>query len=268
MNPVALRQLLERALEVVRETDRMILEQYAGSRSVMRKPDRSFVTDLDVAIERHMRERLLRAGEGIGFLGEESGITEGESGLEWVADPIDGTHSLRSRIPLFGTLLALRERGEPVLGVVSLPLLGTLYWATRGGGAWRNGKRLRLDDFGPGDDLSDEIIATGERRQFVRAGKAREFDRFLTRHPGVRTYCDCFGHGLAFEGAVAAMVDFDVRIWDCAASRVVIEEAGGVFHVVERRSIDGEDHFDVILGRRGAVETIAGLFERDSKKKG
>ncbi len=171
-------------------------------------------------------------------------------------DPIDGTHSLRHRIPLFGTLLALLENDRPIVGVVSLPELGRIYHAARGQGAYRNHQRLEIHDVAGEEEILEEVIATGERRQFVHAGREDRFDRLMQRHPGVRTYCDCFGHGLVFDGSAGAMVDFDLRIWDVSASRIIVEEAGGRFELVDRREDSGLERYDVVFGKPSVVSWV------------
>src|SRR5581483_1078112 len=138
----------------------------------------------------------------------------------WVLDPIDGTRSLRHRIPLFGTLLALQERAaddvaegwRTVVGIVALPALGRLYAAARGRGAFRDGERFTQRP-AIEEGLDEEILSLGERRQFLNAGRPEVFDR-LVLHPGARIYPDCFAHALAAEGALGAMVDFDLKPWD------------------------------------------------------
>lgn len=254
-------QELARALAetraIVRETRAVIasaLEHGFGHRL---KPDRSFVTDVDFAVEERVRSMLEGRFPGHGIIGEELPQQETNSDFRWIIDPIDGTRSFRHRVPLFGTLLALLYKGAPVLGVIDLPGLDKTYSAASTLGAFCNERRLRLADLATGDAIEREIIAIGERQQFVTAEKSEIFDRLMQSHPSVRTYCDCFGHGLAIEGAVGAMVDFDLRIWDTIASKVLIEEAGGSYVCVEQRGADTvEARFDVVLGKPRVVDWV------------
>src|ERR1700738_1087411 len=70
----------------------------------------------------------------------------GEGARRWSSAPIDGTGTLVHRLPLWAISIGLIEAGEPVLGVIAIPPLGELFWAVKGGGAWRDGERLRARD--------------------------------------------------------------------------------------------------------------------------
>jgi fructose-1,6-bisphosphatase/inositol monophosphatase family enzyme len=144
-----------------------------------------------------------------------------------------------------------------VLGVIDLPGIDKMYSAALTLGAFCNETRVRLVDLPDDDAIDREIIGIGERQQFSNAEKAEVFDRLMRSHPSVRTYCDCFGHALAIEGSLGAMVDFDLRIWDTIASKVLVEEAGGSYVCVEQRGNDTvEAHFDVVLGKPRVVDWV------------
>lgn len=229
-----------------------------------RKADASFVTDLDLAVETLVRERLRVACPGHAIVGEEL-AAEGDrtATYEWVVDPIDGTHSLVHGVPLFGTLLAVRKRvagadgvvrATPIVGVIDLPRLALRYHAGKGIGAFRNGRRIRVRDAAPAD-VPDEIVAMGERRQFASAGLLPLFDRLLVEQGRARIYPDCFGHALALEGAVGAMVDPDLNVWDVAATLAIAAEAG--CRVERLPAAPGrEERFNLVLGKPAVVEKI------------
>ena len=225
------------------------------------KPDRSFVTDVDLEVERALRDELLGAFPDHGFVGEELPASEAGSDLVWVVDPIDGTHSLRHGVPLYGTLIALLCHGQPVAGVVDLPGLDQRYAAARGLGAYRNGRHLHTRDLRRGT-VEEEILAIGERKQFEKNGQTEIFDLLTRAHPSLRTYCDCFGHALAIEGAAGAMIDFGLRIWDVAASRVLTEEAGGKFVYLARpEDPAAAGPFDVVFGKPWVVDWVLETIE-------
>jgi histidinol-phosphatase len=177
-----------------------------------------------------------------------------------VVDPIDGTSSLRHRVPLFGTILALLHDDKPVLGLIDLPMLGRLYSGGAGLGVQRNDQAVRITDVSGDSEVPSEIISLGGRGQYVSAGVPHVFDDLFRMHPQARTYGDCFGHGMVLEGAVGAMVDFDLRIWDKAATEVLVKEAGGTFVCVRQR--EGKDQsfaearYDVIFGKPRVVDWI------------
>jgi histidinol-phosphatase len=245
---------LEAALAIADETRAIVLAALDRGFAHRRKADRSFVTDVDLAVEDRIRERLLERFPDHAVLGEERARRTGRSSYEWVIDPIDGTLSLRHRVPLYGTIFALRCEGKPIVGLIDLPGLDRRYHAGLGLGAFCGTKRLVLEE---PESISEEIVAIGDRRQFVGVDRLDAFERILGHHPCVRTYSDCFGHALAIEGSVGAMVDFGLRPWDVAASEVLVTEAGGRYVELERRSgADGESVHDVVLGKPAVVDRV------------
>jgi fructose-1,6-bisphosphatase/inositol monophosphatase family enzyme len=249
----SLRLFLDRALDISRGARRLILDRLDRGFAHELKADGSFVSEIDLEVEQYVREKLERDFPGHGIRGEEMGSVVSSSGFEWLIDPIDGTHSLRHRIPLFGSILALQFRHEPVIGVLDLPLLDRCYYGARGLGSFCNGRSIELGGAREETVIEEEILAVGERRQFVKAGKVVLFDQLMLSHPAVRTYCDCFGHALAIEGAVGAMIDVHLGAWDIAATRVLVSEAGGKFVMLEVREAGDRRRFDVVFGKRGVV---------------
>ena len=257
MNAAELREMLSEARGIVEQTRAVIeaaLEKGFTHRS---KADGTFVTDVDIAVEEKVRTLLAARFPAHRVIGEELPGTDSGHALTWVVDPIDGTKSFRHGVPLYGTLLALLDGEEPVLGVIDLPGLDRTYSAARGSGTRCNDRLLTLEDL-PGDEtLEKEIIGIGDRQQFVSAGRPDVFDTLMRAHPAVRTYTDCFGHALALQGSVGAMVDFDLRLWDTMASKVLMEEAGGRYVCFQREGTELRDHrFDVILGKPRVVDWI------------
>ena len=181
------------------------------------KPDLTPVTEVDREVERELRARIAAERPGDGMLGEELGL-EGGPDVRWVLDPIDGTRNFVRGIPIFATLIALEQAGEAVLGVVSAPALARRWWARRGEGAYLNGRRIRVSAVDRIDDgvfSSTSLRATGVLELVDRAWLAR-------------TFSDFWQHMLVAEGAVDAAVDHVTAVWDVAALRPIVEEAGGL----------------------------------------
>ena len=119
-------------------------------------------------------------------------------------DPIDGTIAFSRGIPLFSTLIALLDDGEPVLGLIDLPALDERYTAIRGGGCQRNGRPTRVSDE---SDLQRAIISHGDPFCFALYRRPDVFERMAREIPLLRGYTDAFGHALVLGGGVGAMVD-------------------------------------------------------------
>jgi histidinol-phosphatase len=253
-------QELAFARRLAAEAMALVRERAGGEVAFARKADRSLVSEIDLAVESLLRAAIATRFPADGVLGEEQGESGHGAARRWVLDPVDGTRSLRHGIPLYGVLLALEVSGEPVVSAVALPGLGRIYSAARGQGAWRDGEPL-VQAAAVAEGVAEEVLALGERRQFATRPALALFDRLLREHPGARIYPDCFGHALAAEGAVGAMVDFGLRRWDVAATRLLVEEAGGVCRELARRTEAGEERFDVVLGKPAVVEWVAARYE-------
>ena len=103
---------------------------------VERKSDRSPVTAADKGAEVAIREEIAKHYPSDSLLGEEFGATAGATPFEWVIDPIDGTKSFISGVPLYSTLVGLTLNGKPLIGVIAIPALGELVMGATGLGAW------------------------------------------------------------------------------------------------------------------------------------
>ena len=237
------------ALAACDDADVVALGHFRREIEIHTKPDRSFVTEADQAIERLIRERIQARYPAHGLVGEEYGEAAGSSGpgspaARWYIDPIDGTHNYIRGVPLFGSLLALEVDGEIQVGVLSAPALRERWYASRGGGAWAVGsagttgpRRIRTSAIG---DLADAQILYGSGHDVEESGRAPGFRGLLKAAWRERGFGDFWGYALLAEGAAEGMVEVDVRTWDLAAPLVLIEEAGGrVTDFAGVRRIDG-----------------------------
>jgi histidinol phosphatase-like enzyme (inositol monophosphatase family) len=221
------------------------------------KKDGTPVTEADRAAERAIRSVLKEAYPDYGLLGEEYGAEQGGGGDDapsWIIDPIDGTISFSRGIPLFGTLIALMDEGEPVLGVIDLPVLDERYVGWLDGGCRRNGEPVRASTV---DNLRRCLISTGDPICFGFAGHEAVYQRMTREIPLLRGYTDCFGHAMVLSGALDAMVDCDLNPWDAAATQLLAIEAGGA--CVTRRRANGK--IDLVFGSPALVEQLEGFFE-------
>ena len=231
----ATRDDLALALELADVADAMTLDRYRASDLVVEtKPDLTPVTEADKAVEQTLRDRLADARPDDAIVGEEYGSTETpESGRRWIVDPIDGTKNYVRGIPVWGTLLALQEGDEVTVGVVSAPALQRRWWAARGAGAFAR------------DALSAQARRLGvsgvralEDAQLCMSG----FDGWDEAPDGVerllslarrcwrtRGFGDFWGYMLVAEGVAEISCEAVVSLWDLAALRVIVEEAGGKF---------------------------------------
>jgi histidinol-phosphatase len=199
---------------------------------VSTKPDRTLVTEADLAIERLVRDRLDQVFPDDRILGEEQGGSHEPTGRVWVLDPIDGTSNFVRGIPIWGFLLALRVDGEGVLGLADAPALGERYAAVRGHGATRNGSPTRVSAVGR---VEDAHVLHGELKDFMAGPYLEPVLALLRDSWRDRGFGDFWAHMLVADGAAEVMLEPIVNLWDFAAPQVIVEEAGGRLTDLEGR---------------------------------
>jgi len=213
------------------EADALALGHFRRDLEVMTKPDRSFVTAADQAVERMIRGRIQAAYPDHGLVGEEYGTEAASARRRWYIDPIDGTHNFIRGVPLFGTLLALEVDGELQLGVMSAPALRERWYARRGGGAWAVGaagsEAPRPIHVSGVSALADAQVLYGSAHDLEVSPLAPGFSGLLGEVWRDRGFGDFWGYALLAEGAAEAVVEVDLSAWDMAAPLVLVEEAGG-----------------------------------------
>jgi myo-inositol-1(or 4)-monophosphatase len=188
------------------------------------KPDGTWVTDADKALETLIRRRLDDAFPGAVIFGEEHG-GEGDlcTGERWVLDPIDGTTNYVTGLPTWGVSIGLLRDGLPVLGVFYMPEVNALYVAAEGQGCTLNGARTGPDTRGLVDHnsllaLNSEAVA---RFEVDTPAKSRGFGS-IAAHA-------CY----VASGGLTAMVGDLWHSWDLAASWCIAVEAGVSIYALE-----------------------------------
>ena len=224
------------------EADALARAAFRRDLRITTKPDRTFVTETDTAIERAIRTRIAAAHPDHGLVGEEYGTEAGDATTRWYIDPIDGTHNFIRGVPLFGTLLAVEREGELQAAVLSAPALHERWWARRGGGAWARGadddapRRIHVSGVA---SLADAQLLYGSGHDIEASGRAPGFHALLGEVWRERGFGDFWGYALLAEGAAEAVIEVDLSTWDAAAPTVLIEEAGGrVTDLAGERRID------------------------------
>lgn len=207
---------------------------------VERKSDRSPVTLADKEAEQRVRTMLAEAFPSDGVLGEEFGTVPGTSPYQWIIDPIDGTKSFISGVPLYSTLVGLTRRGQPLVGVIAIPGLGELAIGIQGHGAWygqgterdalaKEAIELKPTRVSSVEDLGEGLFLVSQVDNFQKR-KAEEAYRALEKEAYItRSWGDGYGYLLVATGRAELMVDPIVNPWDVAAVAPVIMEAGGRF---------------------------------------
>jgi histidinol-phosphatase len=219
---------LELALELADLADGVSLGYFQRQASLVveSKADLSPVTQADREVEQVLRRRIAEARPGHAVVGEEYGQTASTAGSRWILDPIDGTRKFVRGMPGWATLIALEDEGEMMVGVASAPALGRRWWAARGLGAFADGQPIHVSSV---PTLAEAHVTHGALEGWVRAGRAPQLGALAEQSWGTSGYGDFWIHMLVAEGAAEAAVEIEAAIWDLAALKVIVEEAGGRF---------------------------------------
>ncbi|HXY44758.1 MAG TPA: inositol monophosphatase family protein [Acidimicrobiales bacterium] len=229
-----LEELLELAVSIALEAGRALSDRFSAAGptqvvtdSVRSKSSRTdLVTEADQASEHLIVSRLAAARPGDAVLAEESGSTEGTSGLTWVVDPLDGTINFVYGLPVFGVSIACRSNSTTQVGVVHDPIRQETFTALAGGGAYRDGVRLRLD---PGPPLGEALVGTG----FSYESDRRRAQGRLLAHvlPEVRDLRRAGAAAIDLSWVACGRLDGHYEAWlapwDHAAGSLLVTEAGG-----------------------------------------
>ena len=222
------------------------------------KTDGSRVTDLDQAIETEWRSIIGNEFPGHTIVGEEFGSNDRESDYVWILDPIDGTDDFTRGIPLFGYLIALTHNGVPIAAAAGHPLLGVDVRAGRGEGTTIGGNTIRPFE---SDAPSDPAIAIPAADDFLRQEDRTELLRDIgKRFRNYRVYRNLFGHTSVVRGALQAGLEFDVAEWDFLATRLMIEESGGLFRYFRVVQQDNLRKYGVVFGHPDTVSRLCNIL--------
>src|SRR3954451_18117095 len=246
------------AVEAAHKAGDLARTYYESTFEVEHKADSSPVTVADKSAEKLIREAVTAAFPNDGFLGEEFGDQPGSSGFRWVIDPIDGTKSFIRHVPIWATLIGLEYKGEQIGGVAYVPVMGMVYRALRGDGAYLNDRRIRVSDT---PTLSESSLCYSSLGWFTKAGRQQTFLDLYARTKRQRGFGDFYGFVLVAEGAADLMVEHGVNPWDVSGLKAIVEEAGGAFTdwagtpTTERPDVlatNGKVHAETLALLRGA----------------
>ncbi|HTQ07187.1 MAG TPA: inositol monophosphatase family protein [Polyangiaceae bacterium] len=220
----ALRDVLDFAVESAQLAGSFTLGYFNASPPVELKADRSPVTAADRGAEERLRQRIERAFPTHGIVGEELGVKTGTDPARWILDPIDGTFSFISGVPLFAVLIGFEWEGQAVAGVIHMPALGETVYAAKGLGCRWNGRPARVSDV---SELGEARLVFASSKAAKKYGKGPEFERLLAACGNDRGFPDAYGYALVATGRAEIALDPIMNLWDTAALFPVLTEAGG-----------------------------------------
>lgn len=222
--------LLQIAKKLAHDAGMMALDyQKKGVKIETKGSHVNLVTEADRACEKLIMDTILKNFPDHTIVSEESEIVHGNGDYKWIIDPIDGTTNFAHGSPYFGVSIAIIKKGKPIIGIVEVPALGEGFWAKEGEGAHLGRHRISVSQTG---DLKDALLATGlpYNRESERWKKAWELQTEYHKYVrGIRRM-GAAAVDLAYvaAGRFDAFFEYDLKPWDVAAGKIIIEEAGGV----------------------------------------
>lgn len=219
---------LEVAKQAALEAGKVALKYFGKEHALEIKGGDSsnFATAADLEAEKRIIKIIKNNFPDHSFIAEESG-EEGDSEYIWVIDPIDGTVSFSSGLPTFVVSIGLLKNNTPILGVIYQVLTKDLYYASKDGGAYLNGKRIKVSDT---KDLEKAMLGIDFAHREKRMGKTQKYILPLidkVRYP-ISIGSDALLLALISKGVLDGFAT-ETNIWDCITGAILITEAGGKF---------------------------------------
>jgi myo-inositol-1(or 4)-monophosphatase len=248
---------LEVALAAAREAGAVLAHHWTGNRESWEKSKGNPVTQADLESDRAIGEQLRRAFPDDGILSEETVDDPARTALRrvWIVDPMDGTKEFVEKIPEFAVSIALVEAGEPVVAAILNPAARVCVWATRGGGTWRDGRRVHVSRCTRLEEA--RVIAS---RTEIRRGRFAPYEGWFKELRPLGS--------IAWKLACIAVGDADLNVsvapkneWDVCAGDLLVREAGGVYASFDgscRTYNQADPHIDagMAAGPKALVETF------------
>lgn len=254
---MAFEKEIEIATSAAARAAELALKHQAAGFAVEAKPDDSPVTIADKECERLICAMLEAAFPEDGLLGEEGARKASRSGRRWIIDPIDGTRDFVRGNFLWSTLIGLELGDEVMVGVANLPLAGQTCWASRGGGAFRNGVRMRVSSI---TETAQSVLCVNSLNRIGALPFARNLIDWSSRFWAYRCLGGTPDAMMVAAGEAEIWIEPKVSEWDLAAVQVILEEAGAVFFdLTGKRTIYGHSAVGCVPALEGEVRNFLGI---------
>ncbi|SFJ00210.1 histidinol-phosphatase [Aerobium aerolatum] len=185
------------------------------------------VTEADRMAEQAIRALIRATYPEHGIHGEEFGLENESARYQWVIDPIDGTRSFISGMPLWGTLVGLTDNGDAVAGMMSQPFIGELFWCDGKNSHYEGPHGSKQIATSKVVDVADATLCTTTPSMFTGERKVA-YDRLESAVKLARYGTDCYAYAMLAAGNVDLVVETGLQPYDIIALIPIIEQAGGV----------------------------------------
>jgi myo-inositol-1(or 4)-monophosphatase len=230
-------------------------------KTAQKESQSSIVTEADLKSDSLITAYIAKKFPDHNIISEEGGFRNNNSDYTWIIDPLDGTSNFASGIPWFGVLVSLFENDVPLMGGAYLPVTDTLYFAERGGGAFRNARPMKkIMDSVVKDSLIAFSVDYTEDEEFLNRGLSLYKD-IVRNARNIRSTNSLIDFLYVAEGKFGGCINLYTKIWDIAGLGLIISEAGGIMKKVTGNEIRYKigkhiiaENFPVICGTREVVD--------------
>ncbi|MDI3547126.1 MAG: monophosphatase [Halanaerobiales bacterium] len=254
-----LKKVMAELEELIRDIGKYQLTRFNQEIKIETKLNSSdLVTEVDKISEEKITDYIREKYPTHSILAEESGKIDKGADYRWIIDPLDGTNNYAHGFSIFTISIALEYKGQTVLGAVYYPKQDELFTAIRGEGAYLNGNRIRVTDR---EDLSQALLATGFPYSLIDMDYSLKlFNNIVKKAQGIRrTGSAAFDLCNLARGSFDGFWELGLSLWDIAAGKLIVEEAGGRVIIFSR-----ENGFSLVAGNK----IIAGVLLREIKSLG
>ncbi len=217
-------------IKAARKAGRSLVKDFreVENLQVSAKGPGDFVSKADREAERIIKEELMGGRPTYGWLGEETGETDGaDPTRRWIVDPLDGTTNFLHGLPHWAVSIALEHKGEIVSAVVFDAAKDEMFWAEKGAGAWLNDSRMRVSGR---RNMVEAVFATGVPfgAKSTLPATMQDLARLMPACAGVRRW-GAASLDLAYvaAGRYDGYWERELKAWDIAAGLLLVKEAGG-----------------------------------------
>lgn len=250
-------------IEAALQAGDLLRRGFGTSFSISSKEGRhNLVTEYDYLSEQGIINFLRKNVPGSRFLAEESGESGASSAIRWIIDPLDGTVNFAHQIPLFAVTLAAEKEGEVICGVVYQPIAHELFVAEKNKGAFLNGKRLKVS---PVSELKEAMLATGFPYN-LDENPFHCIDHFIDvlkiGIPIRRLGSAAIDLAYTAAGRIEGFFEVGLKAWDCAAGKLLIEEAGGIVTKWNEQPFDIHSNQPLLASNRHLHKALSLILTR------
>ena len=221
-----LRNICDGTIDIARRAGEIMLD--SSDPEVMNKGTKdNHVTEIDLKVQQFLKKELLALLPGSTFVGEEEDDDDRSSDDYWIVDPIDGTTNFIRNLQMSVVSIALIHSGEPVMGVVYNPYTDEMFYALKGNGSFRNGKKIKVSDRKP-----ENCIFATSWGAYDKSGSSETF-RISEKIYGICEDIRRMGSAAyelckTAEGSIDLYYEPILHPWDHAAAGFILTEAGGI----------------------------------------